>query len=226
MGCSQTEIKARLILPSINPSRSQYSPGTHIQSQSFNKVEDQLRTCIPCKRQTPRPAHTTQHKLDPDLLGRCGWCIKRFRKYVYWFSSLGLVEQARWLRFFFKTCMLYWCSCLDLVEHARWLRLACYTGFCIGFVTGVCNPVGFRVVCFVQGTEIPLVHVQWFQIVAGFWFEAHVWGLDARVCIPTGFSVVCFVPGSGIPLVHVVSDFSWFLGWSPCLGFDCKCKGM
>ena len=52
----------------------------------------------------------------------------------------------------------------------------------------------------------------WFQIVAGFWVEAHVWGLDARVCIPTGFSVVCFVPGTGIPLVHVVSDFSWFLG--------------
>ena len=130
-----------------------------------------------------------------------------------WFDCLGLIEHTRWLRLacyaglvasvwlnmqgggdlhavlvwsprfgwtckVAETCMLYWFGSLGLVEHARWLRLACYTGFCIGFVTGVCNPVGFRVVCFVQGTEIPLV--------------------------------------------HVVSDCSWFLGWSPCLGFGCK----
>jgi hypothetical protein len=108
-----SKIKAQLTSPGTNPSKSQYPPGTQTQSRSFNKVEDQLRICIPSRRQTPSPVHTMQYKSYPDLM--------------IWLPQV-LVEHARWLRLacctglvasgfgltckVAKTCMLYWFSCL------------------------------------------------------------------------------------------------------------------
>ena len=96
---------------------------------------------------------------------------------LHWFGSVGLVEHAMWLRL----ACYNWFDCLGLIEHTRWLRLACCTGFCIGFVTGVCNAVGFRVVCFVQG--IPLVLVFGLKPMFGVWMQGYVSLLVLVLCV-------------------------------------------
>ena len=112
-----SKIKAQLTSPGTNPSKSQYPPGTQTQRRTFNKVEDQLRICIPSRRQTPSPVHTMQYKSYPDLM----ICFEFWRERDVMLNDEWDRVRASgfgWTCKVAKTCMLYWFSCLGF-----WLNM-------------------------------------------------------------------------------------------------------